>query len=200
MRLVDDLKDLIFEGMEELDEEEFDEAEETRGNNIFIFLWEKLKRKFGKKVVSNKVIAVIWRALNWLFICSITLHFTQFLFRKTFFNVLPYVAPGIPWEGAVKIIFFILALNVAFNSSAETTRDKFRFNAGVALSGIPTMLMLLAGEVGLFSLFWAGLISFSVYREKIFTDSKVRRTPPRRKRRELSRTEDGKIIFDEYDV
>lgn len=166
----------------------------------FDFIVGALKKLRPKKMTKgSKVIATIWRGINWFIVWRILCRFITFLFKDTLAGILPYVFPGIPWAGALKMITFFFALNVAFNASAETNKDDFRFASAVALSAIPTILMMFAGKMGLFNLFVAGCLCFSVYREKIYTDAKVRRTPPKKKRRELHRTEDG-VIFDEYDV
>ena len=166
--------------------------------NDIIGALKKLKPK--KMTKGSKLIATIWRGINWFIVWRILCALITFLFKYTFIGVLAYVAPGIPWAGALKMVLFFFALNIAFNASAETDKDKFRFGAAVALSAIPTIFLMFAGEMGLFNLFIAGCISFSAYREKIYTDARVRRTPPKKKRRELHTTDDGHIILDEYNV
>lgn len=160
------------------------------------------KKSRSKKTTTkgSAVIATIWRLINWFIVWRILCTLITFLFEDTLVGILAYVLPGIPWVGALKMISFFFALNVALNASKETNKDDFRFATAVALSAIPTILMMFSGRMGLFNLFIAGCLCFSIYREKIYTDAKVRRTPPKKKRRELHRTEDGGLIFDEYDV
>lgn len=158
------------------------------------------RRRTNKATKSSTVIATIWRVINWFIVWRILCTLITFLFEDTLVGLLAYVLPGIPWAGALKMISFFFALNVALNASKETNKDDFRFATAVALSAIPTIFMIFAGRMGLVNLFIAGCLCFSVYREKIYTDAKVRRTPPKKKRRELHRTEDGGLILDEYDV
>ncbi len=180
-------------------EADIDNSEDFDGFT-FSGIIEALKKLRPKKMTKgSKLVATIWRGINWFIVWRILCRLITFLFNDTLAGILPYVFPGIPWAGALKMITFFFALNVAFNASAETNKDDFRFASAVALSAIPTILMMFAGKMGLFNLFVAGCLCFSVYREKIYTDAKVRRTPPKKKRRELHRTEDG-VIFDEYDV
>lgn len=161
-----------------------------------------LKKVRPKKTTKGStVIATIWRAINWFIVWRILCTLITFLFEDTYLGSLAYVLPGIPWAGALKMISFFFALNVALNASKETNKDDFRFASAVALSAIPTILMMFAGRMGLFNLFIAGCLCFSVYREKIYTDSKVRRTPPKRKRTEFHRDEDGRLSdIEHFDV
>ena len=179
---------------------EYDDIDDIKGGLNFGSIVGALKKLAPKKMTKgSKLVATIWRGINWFIVWCILCAFITFLFKDTYVRILAYVLPGIPWAGALKMITFFFALNVAFNASAETNKDDFRFASAVALSAIPTILMMFAGRMGLFNLFIAGCSCFSIYREKIYTDAKVRRTPPKKKRRELHRTEDG-VIFDEYDV
>lgn len=157
-----------------------------------------LKRRIkGLKV--NGV--TVWRSINWFIVWRICCTFITFLLDETFFDTIPYVAPGIPWSGVLKMIGFFIALNVALNASEETNKDDFRFATAVALSAIPTIFMIFAGRMGLFNLFIAGCLSFSVYREKIYTDANVRRTPPKKERTEITRDEKGNPkTIDKYNV
>ena len=154
-----------------------------------------------RRIKSLKVAGVtVWRLINWFIVWRILCTFITFLFEESRLATVPYVAPGISWAGALKMISFFFALNVALNASRETNKDDFSFASAVALSAIPTIFMIFAGRMGLVNLFIAGCLCFSVYREKIYTDAKVRRIPPKRKRRTLRKTKKGKLVFDEYDV
>ncbi len=182
----------------EVDSDYRDDFQEGLRFDDIIAAFKKSRSK--KTTKGSSVIATIWRSINWFIVWRILCTFITFLFEHTFLGLLAYVLPGIPWAGALKMISFFFALNVALNASKETNKDDFRFATAVALSAIPTILMMFAGRMGLFNLFIAGCLCFSIYREKIYTDAKVRRTPPKKKRRELHRTEDGGLILDEYDV
>lgn len=183
-------------------EVDFDDSEDffDEGSTFSGIIGALKKLRPKKMTKGSKLVATIWRGVNWFIVWRILCRLITFLFKDTYVGLLAYVLPGIPWEEALKMITFFFALNVAFNASAETNKDDFRFASAVALSAIPTVLMILAGKMGLFNLFITGCLCFSIYREKIYTDAKVRRTPPKKKRRELHRTEDGGLILDEYDV
>ena len=87
-----------------------------------------LKKMRPKKMTKGtKVIATVWRGINWFIVWRIICRFITFLFKDTLAGVVPYVFPGIPWSGALKMIAFFFALNVAFNASTETNKDDFRF-------------------------------------------------------------------------
>lgn len=192
--------DFIEGRWREVDSDYRDDFQEGLRLEDIIRALKKLRPKKMTKMTKEEVIVRIWRGINWFIVWLILCAFVTFFFGETKARVLPYIAPGIPWAGALKMITFFFALNAAFNASEETNKDDFRFATAVALSAIPTILMMFAGRMGLFNLFIAGCLCFSVYREKIYTDANVRRTSPKKKRRKLYRTEDGGIIIDEYDV
>lgn len=180
---------------------EFDEdfPEEPTWKDILNFFKKKMPEK--KKLKRNGRIAVIWRVINWLIVYAVSAKFITFLFNKTPLGYIYKVIPGVPWLSATKMIFFFFCLCVALAASYETNKDDFRFAAGVALISIPTILMLVVGEAGLFSLFIAGSVTFSIYREKIYTDAKVRRTAPKKDRTDIDLDkENGKVTIDRYQV
>ncbi len=164
-----------------------------------------LKKPRSKKMTREELIARRWRLINWFIIWIICCMFITFLFEKTFFRLLPYIAPWIPWTEALKILVLYLAIDTAWNSSEETNKDKFRYITALALALIPTIIMLftvkIVSIIRLFNLCIACGVCISAHKEKIYTDAKVRRTPPKKKRTEFHRDEYGRMSgIDHYDV
>ena len=163
-----------------------------------------LKKPRSKKMTREELIARRWRLINWFIIWIICCMFITFLFEKTFFRLLPYIAPWIPWTEALKILVLYFAIDTAWNSSEETNKDKFRYITALALALIPTIIMLftvkIVSIIRLFNLCIACGVCISAHKEKIYTDANVRRIPPKKKRKKLYKNKEGEIVFDEYDV
>ncbi len=155
----------------------------------------------NKRIPNYTRITTAWRVINWAIIFLIDWYFIAFLFDKTILKVLPYAIPGVKWESGLKVVAFFIAVIIAICASKETNKDDMRHATAVLFSLVPMVALFIVGEVGPLGLVLAGAVWVSVYREKILTDAKVRRTPPKKERCDIHRDEKGRVTgFDKYNV